>query len=229
MNIKASNGTIDEIENQIINYLSKNPDFFTRHPDLLTHFEILHDSGSAVSLIERQVDTLRKQLQESKQQLAELLEVAQVNEQLQERMHRLTLELIEAATFEEVLNALEDELHDDFKADAVELRLFSSSHLDEHFEGAPDNQVATFEEFFNKNHPICGKLNQQQLDYIFGTEGYRIASTALIPLKSDGVLGLLAIGSCDAERFAPDHGTDFLSRLGEIISRTLQSVSLPGI
>ncbi|MCU7850567.1 MAG: DUF484 family protein, partial [Candidatus Thiodiazotropha sp. (ex Lucinoma kastoroae)] len=59
--------------------------------------------------------------------------------------------------------------------------------------------------------------------------GDRIASTALIPLKSDGVLGLLAIGSCDSKRFAPHHGTDFLTRLGEIISRTLQAVSLPGI
>ncbi|MCG8123395.1 MAG: DUF484 family protein [Candidatus Thiodiazotropha taylori] len=37
------------------------------------------------------------------------------------------------------------------------------------------------------------------------------------------------MGSCDPERFAPDHGTEFLTRLGQIISRTLQAVSLPGI
>ncbi|MES9848487.1 MAG: DUF484 family protein, partial [Candidatus Thiodiazotropha sp.] len=133
------------------------------------------------------------------------------------------------ATFEEVLNALEDELHDDFKADAVELRLFSASHIDEHLDETLSGQTDTFEQFFSQNQPICGKLDQDQLDYIFGTEGDRIASTALIPLKSEGVLGLLAIGSCDADRFAPHHGTEFLTRLGEIISRTLQAVSLPGI
>ncbi|MCG7957540.1 MAG: DUF484 family protein, partial [Candidatus Thiodiazotropha taylori] len=156
-------------------------------------------------------------------------EVARSNDQLQARMHRLTLELIDAATFEEVRNALEDELHDDFKADAVELRLFSSSQLDDHLQDSLNGQVATFEQFFNQNQPICGRMDQQQLNYIFGTEGDRIASTALIPLKSEGVLGLLAIGSCDPERFAPDHGTEFLTRLGQIISRTLQAVSLPGI
>ena len=231
MNRKAPTDGIkdSEIEHQVADYLSENPDFFSRRPDVLAQIEIPHKSGAAVSLIERQVDALRTQLNDSQQQLTELVEVARNNELLQARMHRLTLELIDAATFEEVLNALEDELHDDFKADAVELRLFSSSHLDDHLKGALNGQIATFEQFFNQNHPICGKMDQHQLDYIFGTEGDRISSTALIPLKSDGVLGLLAIGSCDPKRFAPDHGTDFLTRLGEIISRTLQAVSLPGI
>ncbi|MFC1336617.1 MAG: DUF484 family protein [gamma proteobacterium symbiont of Clathrolucina costata] len=220
---------VDELEEQVAEYLNHHPDFFANHPELLGKIEIPHESGAAVSLIERQVEALRSQLQESQQKLSELLEVARTNGQLQDRMHRLTLELIDAATFEEVLNALEDELHDDFKADAVELRLFSASNIDEHLDETLSGQSDTFEQFFSQNQPICGKLDQDRLDYIFGTEGDRIASTALIPLKSEGVLGLLAIGSCDADRFAPHHGTEFLTRLGEIISRTLQAVSLPGI
>ncbi|MBT3060724.1 MAG: DUF484 family protein, partial [Candidatus Thiodiazotropha sp. (ex Lucina pensylvanica)] len=122
---------IDEFEGQVAEFLDLHPEFFANRPELLGKIEIPHESGTAVSLIERQVETLRRQLQESQQQLSELLQVARSNEILQERMHRLTLELIDAATFEEVLNALEDELHDDFKADAVELRLFSSSHIDD--------------------------------------------------------------------------------------------------
>ncbi|MGD8909794.1 MAG: DUF484 family protein, partial [Chromatiales bacterium] len=166
---------------------------------------------------------------ETRHRLKEVLDVTRHNHSLQERMHRLTLELIDAATFDEVLNALEDELHDDFKADAMELRLFSSSQIDEHLEEALNEQAETFQEFFTQNRPICGQLEPQQLSYIFGAESDRIASTALIPLKSEGVLGLLAIGSADPKRFAPHHGTEFLTRLGEIISRTLQAVSLPGI
>jgi uncharacterized protein len=219
----------NDFEGQVADYLSTHPDFFTHHPGLLGEIEIPHESGDAVSLIERQVESLRKQLKETRRQLANVTEVARHNHSLQERMHRLTLELIDAATFEEVLNALEDELHDDFQADAMELRLFSSSHLDEHLEEGLNGQAATFEKFFEQNKPICGKLDQQQLHYIFGTEGDRITSTALIPLKSEGVLGLLAIGSIDPDRFSPHHGTEFLARLGEIIGRTLQAVSLPGI
>ncbi len=219
----------DSPESQVADYLSEHPDFFLHHPNLLGEIEIPHESGAAVSLIERQVESLRKQLNETRQQLNEVMEVARHNHSLQERMHRLTLELIDAATFDEVLNALEDELHDDFKADAMELRLFSSSRVDEHFEGKINDQIETFQNFFDQTQPICGQLEPEQLNYIFGADSDRIASTALIPLKSDGVLGLLAIGSVDAKRFAPHHGTDFLTRLGEIISRTLQAVSLPGI
>jgi uncharacterized protein YigA (DUF484 family) len=219
----------NNLEDQVADYLSEHPDYFQSRPDLLADIEIPHQSGAAVSLIERQVESLRKQLKETRQELKDVMEIAAHNHSLQERMHRLTLELIDAADFDEVLNALEDELHDDFKADAMELRLFSSSHMDEHLEGKLKEQADTFQQFFNQNLPICGQLEQEQLDYIFGAESDRIASTALIPLKSEGVLGLLAIGSVDPKRFAPHHGTEFLTRLGEIISRTLQAVSLPGI
>jgi uncharacterized protein len=231
MNQKASseNDFPEGFENQVAGYLGEHPDFFLRHPSLLGEIAVPHESGAAVSLIERQVESLRKQLREARHQLKEVMDVAKHNHSLQERMHRLTLELIDAATFDEVLNALEDELHDDFKADAMELRLFSSSHIDEHLEDTLNEQAATFQQFFNQNKPICGQLDPQQLNYIFGAESDRIASTALIPLKSEGVLGLLAIGSVDPKRFGPHHGTEFLTHLGEIISRTLQAVSLPGI
>ncbi len=228
-NASPPNSQPDDFASQVADYLSEHPDFFLSHPDLLAEIEIPHESGAAVSLIERQVESLRKQLDETRRELKEVMEIAEHNHSLQERMHRLTLELIDAATFDEVLNALEDELHDDFKADAMELRLFSSSRVDEHLEGTLKEQAETFQQFFSQNQPICGQLEEEQLSYIFGAESDRIASTALIPLKSEGVLGLLAIGSVDPKRFAPHHGTEFLTRLGEIISRTLQAVSLPGI
>ncbi|MCU7915117.1 MAG: DUF484 family protein [Candidatus Thiodiazotropha sp. (ex Gloverina cf. vestifex)] len=225
----SENSPSDDFESQVSDFLTEHPDFFIRHPQILGEIEIPHESGTAVSLIERQVESLRKQLKETRHQLDEVTEVARHNHSLQERMHHLTLELIDAATFDEVLNALEDELHDDFKADAMELRLFSSSHIDEHLEETLNDQADTFQQFFSQNAPICGQLDPEQLNYIFGAESDLINSTALIPLKSEGVLGMLAIGSADPKRFAPHHGTEFLTRLGEIISRTLQAVSLPGI
>lgn len=215
------------VEEQVAAYLDQHPDFFSRHPQILSKLQVPHESGSAVSLIERQVELLRHQYKESQQRLDELMRVARENDSLHARMHRLTLQLIDAATFDEVLNALEDELHDDFRADAVELRLFSSSQLDDHLE--PDSQSKTFQNFFSQHNPVCGTLPKEQFSYIFGAEGDEIASAALIPLKSQGVLGMLAIGSRDPQRFTPKQSTDFLTKLGEIISRTLQAVSLPGI
>ncbi len=226
---KSENQWPDNFEAEVIRYLNVHPDFFTKHPLILRDMEIPHESGGAVSLIEKQVEMLRSQIQSYQNSMEELVEVARNNDTLQNRMHRLTLELIDAATFDEVLNALEDELHDDFQADAVELRLFSSTQLKDHLDAELPDHSSTFEEFFNNNKPICGPLAREQMDFIFGAEGDQITSAALIPLKNDGVLGLLAIGSRDPKRFVPHHGTEFLTHLGEIISRTLQAVSLPGI
>ncbi len=225
----SDNPQPDELEAEVIRYLNDHPDFFSKHPNILRDMQIPHESGSAVSLIEKQVEMLRGQVQSYQASMEDLVEVARNNDTLQERMHRLTLELIDAATFDEVLKALEDELHDDFQADAVELRLFSSSQLQDHLDAELPDHTSTFEEFFNNNKPICGPLAREQIDFIFGAEGDQISSAALIPLKSEGVLGLLAIGSRDPQRFVPHHGTEFLTRLGEIISRTLKAVSLPGI
>jgi len=226
---KPGSGSNDPTELEVARYLGEHPEFFTKHPELLALITIPHESGRAVSLIERQVEVLRSQLQEYQQHLDHWVAVAKQNDTLQARMHRLTLELIDAATFDEVLTALEDELHDDFQADAVELRLFSASQLSEHLDQQLPDHSATFENFFKHNRPICGTLTRGQLDYIFGAGAAEIASAALIPLKSEGVLGLLAIGSRDPMRFAPQQSTEFLTRLGEIISHTLKAVSLPGL
>jgi uncharacterized protein YigA (DUF484 family) len=226
---KSGDDNIDPSARDVVHYLKEHPDFFVEHPQLLAAIQIPHESGRAVSLIERQVDVLRNQLKDYQQRLEHWVAVAKQNDALQARMHRLTLELIDAATFDEVLTALEDELHDDFQADAVELRLFSASQLSDHLDQQLPDHSATFENFFKHNRPICGALARGQLDYIFGAGGEEIASAALIPLKGEGVLGLLAIGSRDPKRFVPQQGTEFLTRLGEIISHTLKAVSLPGL
>lgn len=221
-------------ESSIRDYLSSHNDFFERHLDLLANLHIPHAPGAAISLIEKQVSVLRKDKEELQIQLEELVNIARENELLNQRLHRLTLTLIEAATFEEMMTMLQDELHDEFQADAVEIRLFSPTHLDDHLQTATGNlpedaELMAFQGFFDKKQPMCGPLSKKQLDYLFGAEATDIQSAALIPLQAEGVLGMLAIGSHDRNRFHANKGTDFLIRLGDIVGRTLQVVSLPGV
>jgi len=229
--VNTSTKTREHAPNEriIADYLAAHPDFFEHHPELLNELRIPHTTrGSAVSLIERQVAALREENLRYRQQLEALITVARDNDRLNRRLHRLTLSLIEAATFDEVLNALQDELHDKFRADAVELRLFSSSHLDDHT-GSDEAEGAVFKDFFQQGRPVCGPLTPEQLQYLFSVEAEDIRSAALIPLRAEGVLGMLAIGSHDKGRFSPNKGTDFLVRLGEVVSHTLEVVSLPGV
>ncbi len=211
-------------ERTIVNFLSSNPDFFDRHPELLSKLELSHDNGEAVSLIERQVKNLRQEVDHYKQRLDELVAIAHDNEKLNERMHDLTLTLIDSVDFDECLNALQDKLHEDFDADAVELHLFSHNEVD----GLSNADLDGYREFLDAGVPSCGVLDMQQLEYLFGPQAEDIKSTALIPIRSEGVLGLLAIGSSSESRFCSDMGTEYLQRLGEIISRTLEVVLEPG-
>ncbi|PLY12427.1 MAG: DUF484 domain-containing protein [Sedimenticola sp.] len=213
----------DDIEQTVVDYLKGNPDFFDRHRELLQQIEVSHASGEAVSLIERQVKTLREQSEHYKKKLDELVVIARENEQLNNRLHNLTLTLLDAVEFDEVVNALEDKLHDDFQAEAVELHLFSQSEA----EGSnPD--LDGFRDFIDACKPVCGRITEAQLSYLFGAQSDDVRSTAMIPIQADGILGILAIGSKDPHRFHPGMGTDYLARLGEIVSKTLEVVSEPG-
>ncbi|MCW8943168.1 MAG: DUF484 family protein [Sedimenticola sp.] len=213
-----------ETEQVLIDYLTKNPDFFQRNPDVLCKLELPHTSGDAVSLIERQVLALREQAEQNHQKLEEFVAIARENELLNDRLHHLTVKLIECCDFDEVINTLQDLLHDDFRAEAVELHLYSVSEADP----ASNPDLDGFREFLDSGKPRCGRFSDKQLKYLFGPQAEDITSTALIPIRADGLLGILAIGSHSIHRFHPGMGTDYLIRLGEIVSKTLEVVSEPG-
>lgn len=210
---------------QVADYLLNHPDFLARHPEVMAELELPHETGAAVSLVERQIRVLREQAQNYRRQLRELVEVARENDQLGRRLHRLTLALIEADGFDELVNILQDELRDQFKADAVELKLFAADELQAH---AAEPGPALFREFMTKGKPSCGRLEKAQLDYLFGSQGGETGSAALIPLRTHNLMGVLAIGSRDANRFSAGKGIDFLIRLGELVECSLQAVSSPG-
>jgi uncharacterized protein YigA (DUF484 family) len=214
-----------EIEQMVIDFLNKNPNFFERNPEVLCKLQLPHTSGDAVSLIERQVTALREQGEQNRRKLDEFVAIARENELLNDRLHHLTVKLIECCDFDEVINTLQDLLHDDFRAEAVELHLYSTSEADS--QTNPD--LDGFREFLDSNKPRCGRFPNNQLKYLFGPQASDIASTALIPISGESLLGILAIGSHSEHRFHPGMGTDYLIRLGEIVSKTLEVVSEPGI
>jgi len=216
-----------EFETQVVEYLRSQPAFFERHMDLLGELRLPHPSGRAVSLVERQLDVLREEVARYRKQIDAVVDVARDNELLNDHLHHLTLALIDAADFDEVVELLEDHLHDEFKAEAVELKLFSVTGLRE--DEAAEPELKAFKEFFDNGSPVCGALSPLQMDYLFGVQAEEMGSAAILPIQGDDILGVLAIGSSNPERFHAEMGTDFLVRLTEIVSHKLQAVSLPGV
>jgi len=217
-------------EEQIAEHLIAHPEFFERHPGVLLRLKLPHQRGSAaVSLVERQVLVLREKHSALEQKLLELIENGRANDIIAERMHRLTRRLLRARDFGAVIAALETSLREDFGAsrwvilitDPSQARLdsASSAHLRVVPRGSPELKI--FETFFESARPRSGQIRDTQREYLFGADGSQVGSTVLIPLGERGALGLLAIASHDTERYLPTMSTDFLVRIGEIVSEAI--------
>lgn len=214
---------VELTEDEVVDFLSNNPEFFEQHLSLLEQLTIPHPCGDAVSLIERQLSMFREQNGQLRSKMMDLVRVARDNSSTHERVHRLTLALLEATTIDEVLNCVQVKLRDEFAADLVRFHLFmepneNSSDLGVRYISRDDQEMSLFSEFFAMHRPLCGRLRPDQVRYLFGDSAEQVGSAVLIPLSGGDRLGMLAIGSYSEERFHPGMGTLVLGQLGELIS-----------
>ena len=111
-------------EDAVHDYLEAHPDFFERHPTLLTSLRLPHATGGAVSLIERQMSVLRQKDLKLERQLKELLDVARANDVLVAKIHALTMRLLAAADLNTTVATIEEAMRSAFDADQAVLVIF---------------------------------------------------------------------------------------------------------
>ncbi len=214
----------DVSETQVAAYLRQHNDFFARHPELLQHQHIPHQSGTAISLVERQTALLRQKNTDIREQMSDLLDAARHNDLQFEKTKRLILSLVEAHSLDEVLVAIDEGLCQDFNGDITQLILFDAPK-DGSYGSARVLPLASAEEqvteLIESDWAICGSLTSEQRRFLFGEQSEKILSAAVVPLIKGRTLGLLAIGSYEANYFHSSMGTLFLSYVGEVLSRIL--------
>ena len=115
-----------------------------------------------------------------------------------------------------------------FKADAITVLLPDLEESQRRETGAENLVIdealkSLFPIPFSEGKPQCGRLKQEQVDFLFRDQAAAIESTAVVPLGDRAQTGLLAIGSREVNRFNPCMGTLFLSHLGELLSQLLQN------
>ena len=214
------------VDLELISLLRENSDILQRHPELLAVLEVPHQSGSAVSLIERQVTVLRQQTQAQDKRLRELMNIARYNERLAESRHGLALNLLAAHDLNDVVSTVVDALSNELSADYAVIKLFSddkerieqSSGL---FVDASDEALTAFKTMLEQKNTVCGKAITEQKTFLFEDNTDNIKSVAVIPLVAGANLGLIGLGANDVERFKPSMGTDFLSQVGDLVSASL--------
>ena len=211
---------------EIISLLRENPDILQRYPELLSMLEISHQSGAAISLIEKQVVVLRQQNQTQESRLRELMDVARGNERLAKICHRLAINLLAADDLDDVISIVLAVLSNELAADHAVIKLFSDNK--ERIEQSPglfvdvsDASLKAFKTMVEHKNTVCGKSTEQQKKYLFEEKAESIKSVAIIPLVAGADLGLIGLGANNAERFGLSMATDFLSQIGDLVSASL--------
>jgi len=214
-------------EKGVVDYLTAHPEFFDQHPELVGRLRVPHDSGDAVSLVEKQVAVLRQQNRQLERRLVDLVEIARSNDGLVDRMHHLALALVNAGDRQELLAGIENVLRERFSADEVVICLFSDSpqpdrELPARVVSHDDPGLEAFRNFIKNGRPQLGRLSADQLTFLFGDElEGRVGSAALLPLGADTRQGMIAIGSRKKDHFTATQGTVFLERMADLIATAL--------
>ncbi|WP_028080924.1 DUF484 family protein [Solimonas soli] len=228
LNAQGKDAAVPKLnEREIVAYLKANPDLLARHPDLLESIELRHSSGSAVSLIERQVELLRAKNQRLEDRLERLLEAARDNERRQENVHRLARTLIRAPSLAAVAAGLGKCMREDFDIDAALIGIGASHYKRHDIEGivpieADGRLTRELENFFRTRLIECGPVGAERARLLF-PKADDIRSAAIVPLEKEKSLGFVALGSRDPERFTPRQGKLFLELTAELVAAAVRA------
>ncbi len=197
-------------------FLIQNPDFFRSYPNVIAKLDVPHETGASVSLVEYQSKLLQKKNAELHMRLEQLVENARRNDRLFEQTRRLTLDLLDAHSIEEVEQSLQACMNAIYNVDYACITLFvPAMTMQTITEVEVQHQLVRH---FGRKHAFCGQLSDEQMELFFHQDS-KVGSMAACLLKND--LGILALGHKNEEYFKNNMDTLFLNYVSEIVSRRL--------
>ncbi len=201
---------------EVAAFLTQNPDFFRNYPDIAAQLDVPHETGATVSLVEYRSKLLQTKNAELHKRLEQLVENARRNDRLFEQTRRLTLDLLDAHSIEEVEQSLQQCMTAIYNVDYACITLFvPSMTMQSITEVEVQEQLVRH---FGRKHTFCGQLSDEQMELFFH-DNSTVGSMAACLLKND--LGILSIGHKSEEYFKNNMDTLFLDYVSEIVSRRL--------
>ncbi len=215
-------------DDMVRDYLKEHGDFLQRNPDLLDHLHVSHASGSAVSLVEKQISVLRERNTELRHRLKSLTDNARENDRLYDRTRALVLGLLEADSLDALYGAFMAAMRDGFGVEHASMILFGEpGSADECRVESAESAREEIGALLRGGKPVCGVLRKEELAYLFPGAS-AVGSAALMPLGNGEELGLIAVGSSNANRYNSAMGTLFLTHIADVVVRLLPRLR-PGV
>lgn len=210
-------------------WLKANPDFFMDHADVFSAMRIPHPQGGhAISMVERQLISLRERNTQLEKQLSELIGYGQHNDGLIEKLHRLTLALLRAPDAEVTLAVVHESMRSDFAIPYSAVRWWGGQIAETALEASAVCSAEFRNYIAGLDRPYVGPNAAHESRDWLGDAAMQSRSFAYVPLADGAVSGVLMLASEDGGRFTPDMATDVLTRLAHLTSAALARFATRG-
>ncbi len=210
-------------------YLTSNPDYFTKNPEVLKQLSVPHAiQGNVHSLIERQVLLLREENKTLKNNLKKSNKLSVTQNCTQKHVYQFTFELLKAKTEIELYRLLKLNLGDWFAASWVKLLILGTDKSESiggiHFLKNDSRFRFMFTEILNREKPLCSSLQTEQIQMLFNKDAEKVNSNLIIPVKQANWHGLFVLGSSERNQYGVGKELDMLVYISELVSFKLQEM-----
>ena len=208
-------------------YLRDHPDFLVHHGDLVHHLTPpSRDRGrGVVDLQAYMVERLRGEIRLLKDQQRELIGTSRANMNSQNRIHAAVLFLLDAQSFEQLIQTITTDLAVLLDLDVACLIVESNGHDHPHVQtsgvrvvepGAVNRRLGRADVVLNAD--IQGDPD------LYGPGAGLVRSEALIRLQvsSETPEGMLAFGSREPDTFHTGQGTELVGFLARVVERVIR-------
>ncbi len=211
----------------IAHFLKNHPEFFQDHAELFANLRVPHPNETrAISLGERQILTLRARTKDLEWKLSGLIGNASGNEKISKTLTQWCSRMLAEDDALQIPAHIVRSLGDLFDLPTIALRVWNLPRLeDSEFAQDVTDTIRSYARDLTK--PFCGPLKDQEAAGWLGTPPASLAIIALRPAGRVEPVGLLVLGSDDAERFTADMGTAFLDTINELASASLLRLQGP--
>ncbi|EWY37321.1 hypothetical protein N825_11595 [Skermanella stibiiresistens SB22] len=209
-------------------YLREHPDFLTQNADVVRHLTppALERGNGVVDFQYFMVERLRGEVGRLKDQQRELITTTRANINNQNRIHAAVLFLLDARTFEQLIQTITTDLAVLLDLDTaglvVEANAEDRPHV--HASGVRVVEPGTVDGWLGKRDVMLYSDTRGD-PAIFGSAAGLVRSQALIRIQvsEDTPAGLLAFGSRDPDMFHSGQGTELVCFLARVIERSIRA------
>ncbi len=215
-------------KNEVRTFLKENPGFLIDNPDLV-EFVLAPPREGGTGVVDMQsfmIERLKNEVTDLRANHSELVAASRSNMISQSRIHSAALSILEASTFEHMIEVVTTDLANMLDVEVASLCVENDSK----FPTIPDvtgvHVVAPgmVDETMGPGRDIVLRAKAEAEHGVFGAAVGLVHSAALLrlPINQFGPMALLAFGSRDGARFHPGQGTELLSFLSRVLTHTMR-------